>query len=451
MKQSTLNFDYVAEYNIGGISTIELFNGLDHAGEVSAAFISEFKKLELNSSEIIIKINSSGGSVVHGLNIVTTILDCKIPTTSRIVGIAASMASVIALATDKTVILDYALYMAHNPFSPTGEAQSDQLSAFAGMLKVIYAKRLGMSEDDVEAFMNGDKGKDGTWYNATQAEKVFNFEVEATEVQKSLEENIPELGKTFASEEIANELQAIAANITIDTENEKIDNKQQADPLNDTEVTASATKKKEVSNNKNNSMNLDKISASLNITDATVEAIEARVEQIVSSNISLEKTLADKNLELVAVNTNLSGKDVELATVSAELETAKAESSEVFATVEGLNAKIAGYEAKELEAHTAKIEDMVNEAAEEGKITVEAKSTWIGLMTASFETASVALEGLSVASAKKVKLSEEVSASVEEKEKIVAAAVEEVTSTFKLPTMNGLMEEIRKNPKKNQA
>lgn len=440
MKQKTLEFDYVADYNIGGISTIELFSGLDHEGEVSKAFVAEFKYLESVSSEIIVKINSSGGSVVSGMNIVTTILDCKIPTTSRIVGVAASMASIIALATDKTSIMDYALYMAHNPFSPSGDAQDDQLSAFAGMLRVIYAKRLGMDEGDVEAFMNGDEGKDGTWYNAEKAQEVFGFDVEDTGVQKSLEENLSELGQTFASEEIVNELHAIAAAITLSEDKKIIEDSQQINPLNDTEEIVAATEDKKVSKKQNNSMKLDEISAVLNIEDATVEAIEARVKVIVANNTSLEESVASKNEELVAANKALSEKGVELATVSAELETAKTATSDVEAKVAGYEAKIAEFEASALKAHEAKIEGIVNDAADAGKITTEAKATWTGLLEASFESASAALEGLKPASAGKVKLSEQVSASAEEKKEVVEEVKKEVEAN--LPSMSSLMREI---------
>jgi len=443
MKQKSLDLKYVADYAVGGKSTIELFCGLDHAGEVSASFVSEFKYLESISSEIEIKINSSGGSVLSGLNIVATILDSKIPTTSRIVGVAASMASVIALATDKTIIMDYGLYMAHNPFSASGDAEDDQLEAFAGMLNTIYSKRLGMSAEEVKDFMDGDAGKDGTWFNADRAKDFFGFEIEETSVQKTLEENISNLEDSTISSEVVNELQLIAANI--ETENIVVKDEkklQQTEPLYDTEVIVAATKKEKVSEKINmDHMDLTKISASLKIEDATIEAIEARVKDIVANNSKLESSVAAKNEELVAATKTLSEKDVEIAKVSAELETAKTASTEVEAKVEGLEAKVAEFEAAAKEAHAAKIESIVNEAADAGKITAEAKSTWTGLLVASFESASAALKDLSGASASKVKLSDKVSASVEEKKELVSKVEVDVEANV-LPTIKGLMKEI---------
>ena len=447
MKEKVLEFKYVANYVVGGMSTIDLDCGLDHAGEVSKAFVTEFKYLESISSEIIININSSGGSVVSGLNIVIAILDCKIPTTSRIVGVAASMASVIALAADKTIILDYALLMWHNPFSPSNDAQDDQLDAFSGMLTKIYSSRLGMTEEEVIAFMDGDEGKDGTWFNADKAEKFkLVSEVIPTGIQKSLEENLLDLQESTPADEIVNELQLIAASITgnlgkdILIEDKKvIEEKQQVEPLNDTEVIVAATKDKKVSSkiNINHMSDLSKISASLNIKDATIEAIEARVKDIVACNSELEKSVAAKNGELVAANTSISEKDVVIAKVSAELETTKTASTDVEAKVEALEAKIGEFEAAAKEAHTAKIESIVDEAAEAGKITTEA----------SFESAFAALDTLVSATATKVKLSDKVSASIEEKKGVIKDVEKDIEAKVELPTINGLMKNIIKNPK----
>tara|TARA_R110000765_G_scaffold96266_1_gene181079 strand:- start:29351 stop:30664 length:1314 start_codon:yes stop_codon:yes gene_type:complete len=437
MKEKSLEFNYVANYTVGGKSTIELFSGLDHAGIVADDFISEFKYLESISSEIEIKINSSGGSVMSGLSIVTTILDSKIPTTSRIVGVAASMASVIALATDKTVMMDFALLMMHNPFSPSGDAEDDQLTAFSGMLRTIYKNRLGKDDEEIELFMNGDEGKDGTWFNAEVALGLgLITEIEDTSIQKSLEQNLSDLQETVDAEDMVNELQMIAANLVIDEKKIKKFDAENGDAAVITDV----VNEKEPKPKNNSNMSLENISASLKIKDATVEAIEAKVKDIVATNASLETKVADTNEKLVEANTKLSEKDVVIASVNAELETANASKVEVEAKIEGFEAKIAGYEAEKAEAHKVTIETMVNEAADAGKITSESKDTWTGLLEASFETASAALNGLTSVTAGKVKLSDKVSAKAE----VVAdKKVEEV----KLPSIDALMDEIKKSNK----
>jgi len=441
MKNISTDFNFVANIRAGGKSTIELFSGLDHDGETANTFVQEFKYLEGISSEIEIKINSSGGSVISGLNIVSTILDSNVPTVARVVGVAASMASVIALAADKTIISDYALLMIHNPFSPSGEAGDAQLEAFAGMLRKIYTNRLGLDEEGVEAFMNGEEGQDGTWFNAEKAlELGLVSEIETTSRQDSLEESLVEFEENMMHEEVVNELQSIAAGFI----EEKI-TKNTDDSENGTAEIIDSTNESVPNNLNNNFMSLDKISASLKIEDATMEAIEAKVTEIVANIDSLEKTVADKNAELVEANTKISEKEILLSDLSAELESAKSEKEGVEAKVEGLEAKIAEFEAEAKKAHAEKISEMVNSAADAGKISNEAKETWVGLLEASFETASVALEGLACANAGKVKLSEKVSNKVEA-EKTKEEPVKEVAA--KLPTVDGLMKEIGKNPKK---
>lgn len=439
MKEKELEFNYVANLAAGGKSTMELYSGLDHEGLVASSFISEFKYLEEVSSEIEIKINSSGGSVMSGLNIVSTILDSKTPTTARVVGIAASMASVIALAADKTVITNYGAIMWHNPFSPSGEAEDDQIKAFSEMLKSIYSSRLGMNGDEVTAFMNGDEGKDGTWFTASEAlEAGLVSEIEETDVQSSrLKDEMDEI----KMDEVVNGVSAVDHICSIAAEL-IIEDKQSVSNVGVEDTAAAIENTPDKINN--NNMSLEKISAFLNIKDATVEAIEARVKEISAEKSSLEKTVADTNAELVAANKSLSDKDVAIATVSAELETAKSEKEGVEAKVVELEAKVAEFEAKAKEAHAAKIEEMVNEAHIAGKISDDAKANWTALLEASFESASVALEGLKSTEAKKVKLSDKVSA--ESKEEVVAK-VEESAKKFNLPTMDGLMAEIRNKNK----
>ena len=441
MKEKTLEFNYVAETNIGGKSTIELFKGLDHKGEVAESFVNEFKYLESVSSEIDIKINSQGGSVMNGLSIVNTILDSKIPTTARIVGVVASMASVIALAADKTVMSDYAVLMWHNPFSPSGEAPSDQLMAFSAMLNKIYASRLGMSEEEVKSFMDGEDGKDGTWFNAEKAKSLgLISEIEQTGIQKTLEENLNSLESPVPSEDVVNELQMIAANIVI-SEKEKLDNAElEAAAVVDENVSASVTKnKKDMS-----TVSLENISASLNIKDADLEAINAKVKDIVATNASLESKVATTNEKLVEANSLVSEKDVEIASVSAELETANAVKVEIEAKVEVLEAKIGEFVAEKEAAHKLAIEDLVNDAADAGKITTEAKAHWVGLLEASFDFAKNALSDLTASEAKKVKLSEKI-APVDAKvstEKEVEANVE-ATAVKTLSPMEAKLEEIK--------
>lgn len=153
----------------GGTSIINLFSGITEKSAKS--FINDFKYLEKISSSIQIRINSSGGSVLHGWSIVDTILNSSVPTEGVVVGVAASMASVILAVVNKPKMMEYTSIMVHNPFYTNGkpDANDKQLETMRGQLIRIYSLRWGKSQEEVEAMMDGNEGEDGTWMNCEDA------------------------------------------------------------------------------------------------------------------------------------------------------------------------------------------------------------------------------------------------------------------------------------------
>lgn len=439
LNKETPKFDYVAAYNVGGESTMELFHGLDHEGWVSDNFISEFKWLEQHSSSIKIYINSVGGSVVNGLNVFSTILNSSIPTTAVVTGIAASMASVIALAADTLVMNDYSLLMWHLPYSPSGEAEDDQLKMFSKMLSKIYQERLNKTEEEILAFMEGEEGKDGTWFDATTAlELGIISEIISTGTQKSLIKDVDELEAKFDASEVATKLHSIAS--SLNSPKKKNNKKENKDNSVNGTADVVVAKKSVPKQKKKNTMDLTNISASLGIKNATEEAIEARVNEIVANNKALKKEVSEANKDLVAKGKSLTDSGIELAAVEAKLATSEAKALDVEAKVEGLEAKISAFEAEKAEAQTKNIEAIVNQAVKDGKISSDAEATWTGLLSADFDGASKALESLSVSNGGKVKLSNV----VKESEAKVEAEVED-TSHFM--SMKDTMAKINKDNK----
>ncbi|MBL6445662.1 Clp protease ClpP [Fulvivirga sp. 29W222] len=138
----------------------------------SEGFVQQFKKLEAQKPDkIYIRINSPGGSVLHGWSMVDVVMNSKIPTTAIVVGVAASMATTVMAAADKAVIMEHASLMIHNPFDPTEvtEHSSPQVKIYAGQIATLYAKRWGKHKSQIMKIMAGATGGDGTWYNAQQA------------------------------------------------------------------------------------------------------------------------------------------------------------------------------------------------------------------------------------------------------------------------------------------
>lgn len=122
-------------------------------------FIEEFDYLvnEVGAKLITLKINSQGGSVLAGYDIVSTILNSEAEVHAVISGLAASIASVIALACDRVKMTDYSLLMVHEVFNasnPNPDAKEQEvLSKFNSSLRKIYSKR-GIAENQMEEWMN---------------------------------------------------------------------------------------------------------------------------------------------------------------------------------------------------------------------------------------------------------------------------------------------------------
>ena len=436
-KNKKSNFDYVANFASGGKSVMILDEGIDHDGFVSEKFCSEFKFLETFSSSIEIQINSSGGSVLSGLNIFTSILNSNTPTKTVVTGIAASMASVIALAADETVMNDYGLMMWHMPYSPSGESGEEEIGHFGKMLSKIYQERLGKSEEEIVDFMKGKDGQDGTWFDAEIAlELGLISEIIPTGSQKSLIGKVGELESKLDGSALAIELQSIAANLNLENKD-----KNGTPPANGTADVVSEANKSVPKSNKKHTMDLSKISASLGIEDANLEAIEAKVEAVVAKNESLKKQVTEANKDVVAKDKALTESGIELASVSAKLEASESEKEEISTKVEGLEAKVAEFEAAAVEAQKEKIGSIVNKAEEEGKISSAAKATWTQLLEANFEGANEALNSLEATNGGKVKLSNAVKDTENKKE-------EKKEKPSYLRTVAGTLKDI--NAKKNK-
>lgn len=124
----------------------------------------------VKSSKIILNINSPGGDVFDGIAIYNDLLAHKAYVVVRVTGLAASAASLIAMAGDEVQIADNAFFMIHNAWSvAVGDARA--MTKRAGLLSKIdselgdtYAARTGGDADDIREQMN-----DETWLNADEA------------------------------------------------------------------------------------------------------------------------------------------------------------------------------------------------------------------------------------------------------------------------------------------
>jgi len=83
---------------------------------------------------LVVEINSPGGNVWDGLTIYNMLRGRQAPVTTRVVGIAASIASIIALAGDTVEMADASLFMIHDP-SGMVAGTSDDIRQMANALE----------------------------------------------------------------------------------------------------------------------------------------------------------------------------------------------------------------------------------------------------------------------------------------------------------------------------
>ena len=147
--------------------TILLFDEIGGMGVTPDVFALELDRA--NGEAVEIRINSGGGSVFDGLAIYNLIKDYEGPTTVIVDGLAASIASVIALGADQLVMNEGSFFMIHNPWTISGGESKDLRQAADILDKIqsqivdIYASATGKDEAEIIALMDAE-----TWLNPNE-------------------------------------------------------------------------------------------------------------------------------------------------------------------------------------------------------------------------------------------------------------------------------------------
>ena len=138
-------------------------------GGVTAKMISE-ALAEAGKKPLTVRINSGGGSVFEGANIYNLLAQYPAHKTVVVDGLAASIASIIAMAGDTIQMGELSWFMIHSPWSycvgdaETMQAEADKLRDFGADMAKTYAKRTGASDKTVAEWMTGEN-----WFNPEQA------------------------------------------------------------------------------------------------------------------------------------------------------------------------------------------------------------------------------------------------------------------------------------------
>jgi len=149
-------------------SEVWIYDEIGYWGISAKDFILELNAIK--NKQIDMHINSPGGEVFDGAAIYNAIRNHPAAVTTYIDGLAASIASVIALAGDRVIMAENALYMMHNPFGLViGNANdmrsmADVLDKIGDTMIGSYVAKSGKTRDQIKNLLDAE-----TWMNADEA------------------------------------------------------------------------------------------------------------------------------------------------------------------------------------------------------------------------------------------------------------------------------------------
>ena len=163
-------------------------------------------ELNAGSGDITVWINSPGGDCVAAAQIYNMLMNYKGNVTIKIDGIAASAASVIAMAGTKVVMSLVSMMMIHNPATVAFGDSADMQKAIAMLDEVkesiinAYEIKTGLSRAKLSHLMDAE-----TWMDANSAiEMGFADEIMQRNVSDSIE--VPKVSMVFSRAAITNSL-----------------------------------------------------------------------------------------------------------------------------------------------------------------------------------------------------------------------------------------------------
>ena len=150
---------------------VDLFDEIGGWGIYAKELKDELSNMIGNpTEEVLVNINSPGGSVFEGIEIYNYLKGLPNKVTVKINSLAASIATVIALGADELEISESAFFMIHNPWTMAGgeaedlRKQADVLDQIRDVIVNIYKKKSNLSEDKLVELMNEE-----TWLTGSQA------------------------------------------------------------------------------------------------------------------------------------------------------------------------------------------------------------------------------------------------------------------------------------------
>lgn len=147
---------------------IYIYDEIGFWGVTARQFVSDLQALG-DISHINLHINSPGGDVFEGIAIFNALKFHGAAITVHIDGIAASMASVIAMVGNPVIMPENTMMMIHKPWGFAGGDANDMrdyadlLDKMESVLIPAYAEKTGKSAEEIAAML-----EDETWMNGSE-------------------------------------------------------------------------------------------------------------------------------------------------------------------------------------------------------------------------------------------------------------------------------------------
>lgn len=366
----------VGEAKAGDIATIRFSGKVTE--ESTAQFNREFEFLESVICPRLIRvlINSEGGSVLYGMSTYSTIQNSTVETECIIEGMAASMASIIWAAGTRSLMRDYSILMIHNPFLPSidNSEPSDLVKAFTYQVEMIYRKRFGLKKEQVQSIMDGEAGKDGTYFSAQSAVKAGI--IPSGNVIHTSKQLCDKVKNELALTEDISEIQNLMSRICSEADPLEVENKhfQASCPnLNQNIENIKNTLMNEV---KTPGIEFGAVAATLGMKDCDVKDVMARISTLMGVEAKLDTT----NKALNDAQLIIAGKEATVQNLQKDLSEVKA--------------KLNVYETKEADEKKLKIKTLVETAISEGKIDKGAEAQWTQMAASNYDLAESTLKSI---------------------------------------------------------
>lgn len=139
-------------------------------GVSAKTFRDEIKKIPDSVKNITVNLNSPGGDVFDGIAIYNMLKQHPAQVKVKVQALAASIASIIALAGDEIEMGEGSMFMIHLPWTFAGgnrielDRVSDQLIKLEEQMISIYAKKSSLSRSEIQQMLEEE-----TWLDATES------------------------------------------------------------------------------------------------------------------------------------------------------------------------------------------------------------------------------------------------------------------------------------------